>query len=98
MSTKAIASLIEQFIENAEAQADGVCKAEQEAYSAAKAELEAIRKAAKALDRLHVGDYTYRIRDRAAEDISFTGNTWEHPDVKAWGAASVLLGAIAKEA
>lgn len=60
-------------------------------------EVGAIRRAAKTLDRLHVGDFTYNIRDKAASDTSFTGNTWEHPDTKAWSDASVLMGAIAKE-
>lgn len=69
----------------------------QEARREARAELANIRRAAKTLDRLHVGDFTYNIRDRAAGDASFTGNTWEHPDTKAWSDASVLMGAIAKE-
>lgn len=69
-----------------------------EALAEFKAEVEAIERAAKDLSRLSVGDFTYSIRDRAAGDGSFSGNTWEHPDVKAWSDASVLVDAIAKEA
>lgn len=63
----------------------------------ARAELAAVRQAAKNLDRMAVGDFTYSIRDRAAGDPNFTGNTWEHPDVKAWSDASETMRNIAKE-
>lgn len=66
-------------------------------WDEALAALKDVEKAAQTLDRLNVGDFTYNIRDRAAGDASFTGNTWEHPDVKAWSDASVLMGNIAKE-
>jgi 3-dehydroquinate dehydratase len=65
----------------------------------ARAELAEIRKAAKTLDRLGIGDFTYNIRDRVSV-IASTHNsesTWNHPDVKAWSDASVLLATIAKE-
>jgi hypothetical protein len=65
----------------------------------ARVELEAIRQAAKDLDRLGIGDFTCNVRDRVGV-IASTHNsesTWNHPDVKAWSDASVLLATIAKE-
>jgi len=67
------------------------------ALEEARAELARIREAAKTLDRLAVGDFTYNIRDRAAGDESFSGNTWNHPDVKAWSDAAGVMRDIAKE-
>lgn len=64
----------------------------------ARAEVEAIKQAAKDLNRMAVGDFTYSIRDRAAGDPNFTGNTWEHPDVRAWSDASEVIRKIAKGA
>ena len=89
MSTKNIEAVL-LCLRNGIRPADGV-------VSAAGDDVRAIREAAKTLDRLHVGDYVYNVRTRAAEDAAFIGNTWDHPDVKAWSDASVLLGAIAKE-
>jgi hypothetical protein len=62
-------------------------------------ELETIREAAKTLERLHVGDYTYKVREseRVLKETPNDESTWDHPDVVAWSNASVLLAAIAKE-
>lgn len=67
--------------------------------AAARAELEAIRKAAKTLDRLNVGDFTYDVRNSESvmAETPEGQSTWEHPDVKAWSDASGLMGVIAKE-
>lgn len=68
-------------------------------YGAAMAEVEAIEKAARDLSRLHIGDYTYNVRDSAhvLESTPDGQSTWEHPDVKAWSDASVIIDTIAKE-
>lgn len=63
----------------------------------ARAELEAIRKAARVLHAESVGDAVYDVRDRAAGDREFTGNTWEHPRVVAYGEACAVISNIAKE-
>lgn len=107
MSTKATRATLQDFIDRLEdtlAEA-GLSKHQRETTEhrlklarESEAEVEAIEKAAKDLDRMAVGDFTYAIRDRAASDKAFTGNTWEHPNVKAWGDASVLMGVIAKDA
>lgn len=61
------------------------------------AEVEAIEKAAKDMTRLHAGDFVYSVREYS-HVMSSPGESWEHPDVKAWSDAAVLLSAIAKEA
>lgn len=71
----------------------------QEVRRAARAEVEAIEKAAKDLTRMSLGDGVYRVRD-SQEVLSTTPDgqsTWDHPDVKAWSDASVLLQAIAEQ-
>lgn len=92
MSTKAI----EEMLKWAETHSKGFGFGPHPGIAKARAELEAIRKAAKTLDRLHVGDGAFRIRVQVVE-AGFTGISWEHPDVKAWSDASALMGAIAKE-
>lgn len=64
------------------------------------AEVEAIERAAKDLTRLHLGDRVYDVRDTAKvrDETPTDGTTWNHPDVKAWSVASVLLESIAEEA
>ena len=51
------------------------------------------------LDRLAVGDFTYNIRDRdhVREQTPEEESTWNHPDVKAWSDASVIISQIAKK-
>jgi hypothetical protein len=61
------------------------------------AEVEAIEKAAKTLEAEGIGDFVYEVRDRAAGDASFTGNTWEHPRAVAYGEAAQVITNIAKE-
>jgi hypothetical protein len=66
---------------------------------AAQDELASIKLAARDLTRLHLGDYTDDVR-RGAKVLADTpngGNTWEHPDVKAWSDAAQVLEQIAKE-
>lgn len=72
---------------------------ERSALEVARDELKAIRESAKTLERLHVGDYTYKVRecDHVLKETPEGESTWDHPDVTAWSKASVLLGAIAKE-
>ena len=62
-------------------------------------EIEAIERAAKDLTRLHLGDGVYDVRDSAKvmAETPDGGNTWNHPDVKAWSDAATLLESIAKE-
>jgi predicted outer membrane protein len=97
MSTKAIRKLI------AWAQAQD---ADTEAFDGATvgspcaeamAEVEAIEKACRVLEAEGVGDHVYRVRDHAASDAAFTGNTWEHPRVVAYGEAAQVVTNIAKE-
>lgn len=61
------------------------------------AEVEAIERAAKAMTELHAGDFIYNIRDRFVGDHEYMGDSWEHPAVKAWSDAGVLLADIAKQ-
>jgi hypothetical protein len=65
---------------------------------AAHRELEAIEKAAADLTRLHVEDFIYSIRGRekTMRETPDGQNTWDHPDVRAWGGASMVLASIAK--
>ena len=65
--------------------------------AAALAEVEAIEKACRTLEAESIGDGVYDVRDRAASDTSFTGNTWEHPRVVAYGEAAQVISNIAKE-
>jgi hypothetical protein len=71
-----------------------------ELHEAATKEIAALEKAAADLTRLHLGDGVYHVRnsDRVLTDTPKGGNTWDHPDVKAWGDAAQLLATIAKEA
>lgn len=44
------------------------------------------------IDELHsLGDSVYVVRERAAGDSTYTGNSWEHPKVKAYGDAHATL-------
>lgn len=49
--------------------------------------------ALKIVNALHpLGDAVYAVRDRAASDPSFTGDsTWDHPDVKRYSDAVGVL-------
>jgi 3-dehydroquinate dehydratase len=101
MSTKAIREALEELTRHGTTDCGAVAAAREvmRKHVAALAELEAIEEAAKDLDRLGIGDFTYTIRDRVSV-IASTHNsesTWNHPDVKAWSDASVLLATIAKE-
>lgn len=60
-------------------------------------ELAAVERACRTLETESIVDGVYDVRDRAAEDRSFTGNTWEHPRVVAYGAAAQVIADIAKE-
>jgi hypothetical protein len=94
MSTKAIREVL-RFCRD---QWDGA--EDQRLAADALAELEAIERAAKDLDRLSVGDFAYNIRDRdkTMRETPAGQSTWEHPDVRAWSDASVLMQTIAKDA
>lgn len=61
------------------------------------AEWERVEKACRTLDAEGIEDGVYDVRGRAAADASFTGNTWEHPRVVAYGEAAQLITKIAKE-
>ncbi len=94
MTTKAIRAILEHV-----QQAMPGTWAESEA-GVALAELAAIEQAAKDLTRLNLGDSTYDVRDspHVMEWASHEERTtWDHPDVKVWSDASVLLATIAKE-
>lgn len=66
----------------------------------AEAEFEAIKRAAKDLTRLHLGDFTDAIahRDAVVSAMTTPESQWEHSDVKAWSEASTLLEQVAKDA
>lgn len=64
---------------------------------AAREEVAALKRAATVLEAESIGDFVYEVRDRAAADASFTGNTWEHPRVVAYGEAAQVISEIAKE-
>lgn len=90
MSTKKIRELIE----NAGNVDDFLrCQLAEEAI----AEVEAIEKACGILHRESIEDDVYRVRDRVAEDAAFTGNTWEHPRVVAFGQAAQVIANISRE-
>jgi len=88
MSTKAIRAVL-KYLKDTN-QWVGMC-------ADAASEVEAIQKAATVLEAEDVGGAVYTVRDRAAEDTSFTGNTWEHPRVVAYGEAAQVITNIAKE-
>lgn len=99
MSTKAIREALDAFYALAESDYRGASPRDLAAIAAARAEVEAIEKAAKDLTRMSLGDGVYRIRD-SHEVLSTTPDgqsTWDHPDVKAWSDASVLLQSIAEQ-
>lgn len=62
------------------------------------AEVEAIEKATRALSAESISDFVYKVRDRAASDAAFTGNTWHHPRVTAYAEAAHLIDSIAAQA
>lgn len=68
-------------------------------YINATADLESIEQVARDLTRLHLGDYVYRVRDshKVLAETPRDGDTWEHPDVKAWSDAAEMLAEVAKE-
>lgn len=39
----------------------------------------------------HLDDFIYQVRERAASDPDFKGNTWEHPRVKQFSQACVVI-------
>lgn len=90
MSTSAIRKALERlYQQGGEAAADA---------RAAAAEVDAIERAAMVLcSEGATGDMVYRVRDKAAGDALFTGNTWEHPRVVAYGEAAQVIDNIAKE-
>lgn len=45
-----------------------------------------------------VGDWVYEVRERALADDSFTGNTWDHPRVKAFSDAVTTITTALREA
>lgn len=93
MSTKAIREVLEHFA----AEASFPESPRARLAAAARAEVEAIEKAARDMTRLHAGDFVYNIREYE-HVLNAPGDSWHHPDVKAWSDASVLLCTIAKEA
>lgn len=68
-----------------------------ETFRGAMEEVEAIEKAATVLHREDVAGFVYNVRERAASDRFYTGNTWEHPRVVAYGEAAQVIDTIAKE-
>lgn len=46
------------------------------------------------LDVESIGDRVYDVREKAAGDGTFTGNTWDHPRVQAFSAAVQKLEAL----
>lgn len=90
MSTRAIREALESFREKAQGNEPAM-------WESAVRELEAIEKAARVLAAEGVDDAVYNVRDRAAADASFSGNTWEHPRVLAYGEAAQLFVNIARE-
>lgn len=53
---------------------------------------EAIVRAIRTINSYHnLGDAIYAVRERAANDQGFEGNTWEHPAVQEYNAAVQLL-------
>jgi len=54
-------------------------------------EKKVLRLAIGTLLRLGLEDAIYNIRSTAQEDESFTGNSWDHPDVKAYADACDIL-------
>lgn len=89
MSTKELRKLLDRWSED-----HGEVR-----VRAARKELEAIEKSAKDLDRMSIGDFVYKIRDRENVLVETPDgqSTWEHPDVKAWSDASSLMAAIARQ-
>jgi hypothetical protein len=65
----------------------------------AEQQIAALEKAATDADRLGMGDFIYNVRDteKVRLETPKDGNTWDHPDVKAWSDAAQLLITIAKE-
>lgn len=39
----------------------------------------------------NVGEFVYAMRERALDDPDWTGNSWDHPRVAAWGKASEII-------
>lgn len=107
MTTKAIQAVLEDYRDRmTDSLAGELSQAQRETdehnlrtVTVALDELKRLREAAKTLDRLSIGDFTYKIRDRVSVIVSthHSESTWNHPDVKAWSDASVLMAAIAKE-
>lgn len=44
-----------------------------------------------------IGGFVYTIRERMLSDGLHDGSSWDHPQVKAWGEASVTLKRLRKE-
>lgn len=44
-----------------------------------------------------IGDFVYTMRERVLDDPSFTGNSWDHPRVKAWSDASRVVAQYVAE-
>ena len=93
MSTKQIRDVLEIFRREASSLDSPRARKAIEAL----AEVEAIEKAAKVLEAEDLAGWTYDVRNRAASDPSFTGNTWKHPRVVAYGEAAQVITRIAKE-
>lgn len=57
------------------------------------------KEAARALiEEFHIGDYIYRVRERAIEeDPGFSGNSWHHPKVTRFNEICKTLRAFAEE-
>lgn len=54
--------------------------------------LERITTAIRTINEYHnLGDQVYDVRDNHGGDDGFTGNSWEHPKVKAYGEAVKTL-------
>ncbi len=43
------------------------------------------------VNKEHIGDFIYTIRERTYEDRAFKGNSWDHPRVKAYSDAVKVL-------
>ena len=47
--------------------------------------------ALRVLMREHLSDFIYNIRERVGADASYTGNSWDHPRVKDWSDACMII-------
>lgn len=54
--------------------------------------------ALKTLLRENLGDWIYDVRSRTADDGDFEGNSWDHPRVKAFSDAVIIIARAVSDA